>query len=222
MIKPTYLLTDEFTRFEHVFHASSFVRKRITKGSIIYHPEQKRDYSYYILEGIAVFYLCHECGRDKITTFRGNGTIFPLYCEENQYSMEAHIGVKAVTDMTVLVIPKKQLKNLMLCIPELSLAMTQAYCKYCSVLLYDMENQLFENYTCRTCNFLYVYTKYMKKLCVKLSHEDIAQATGITRSNVSRVISKLKKENILRCVKNGFEIVDEESLLAMCSTDFAP
>ena len=221
MCQPTYLLANEFKEFEKEFLETCLIRKRIEKGTIIYHQDDRRNFSYYIISGVAAFFIGHESGKDKLTTFRGEGTIFPLYYVNSRYNMENHLIVKAITDMEVIMIPKNQLKNMMLLNPRMAVAMSETYCKYCSILLYDLEGQLFETYVSRTCNFLYIYSKYMKNLHVRLNHEEIAQATGITRANVSRVISRLKKDEVIRNTREGFEIMDEDALLAMCSSDFS-
>jgi CRP-like cAMP-binding protein len=213
-----YFLANEFTEFEELFKERFKNVFSFKKGEIVIGLNDNRDYSYYLLNGTVIFRIVHISGKCKISTFRGSGTIFPLYYTFQETCMEHELEVKAISDIEIIKIPKKDLHNLLIQNPAIGIKMCDAYCKYATYLLFDIENSMFENYTFRVCQFLYGYSQSINELtnnnkCINLTHEEIGMTIGATRANVSRIISQLKKNKIIDTKRHCIHVIDEKKLL---------
>lgn len=162
----------------------------------------------------------HESGRLKVSTFRGDGTIFPLYVNYSETIMEKVLEVQAFTDITVLEIPKYRIHNLMMENPDFAMAMNGAYSKYTTLLLYDLTSQLFDNALVKTCSFLHIYISYMQPAVpsvIELTQEEIGDIIGLTRPNVSRALNVLKKDGIIETDRGLIRVTDHERLKTYCA-----
>lgn len=108
MLTPSYLLSGDFFKYEELFKETFPQLIKFKKGEIIFRlSDDRSQHCYYVLDGVAIFTLEHESGREKGSTFRGKGSVFPLYYTFNKTALEGCLEVRAFTDMTVLKISKK-------------------------------------------------------------------------------------------------------------------
>lgn len=220
MLMPTYLLSEEFRSFEQDLKALSSNVVSYKKGETIIALGALRPYCYYVLEGLATFSIIHESGRNKNCNFRGPGTIFPLYYGYHATIMEQYFEVRAFTDMTLIRMTRKQLSQLMSQDPQFCFAMCDCYCKYTTMLQYDISSQLFDNALVKLSNFLYLYLEYMKPAVpdiVDLSQEEIGTTIGLSRSNTSRALGTLREQGIIQNARGLIRVIDKEKLICFCS-----
>lgn len=176
---------------------------------------------YYVLEGIASWVLRHENGGSKILSLRGPGTIVPLYYTYSSTAMEGTQEGIALSDMKLLCIPRQALRDLMLEVPHIAIAMCDAYVKYTTLLQYDVSSQVFDPANVRICSYLYIQYLSMGS-AVNMTHEEIGEATGVTRATTSKVLSALAKDGIISTGRNRLTIIAVERLLEHCSYMTSP
>lgn len=220
MLMPTYLLAGEFTPFESVIKGLSDTTVNFNKGDMIISPGTKRPYCYYIEKGVAIFSILHESGRSKNCNFRGAGTIFPLFYNYASTLMEQYMEVKAFSDIRAIQLTREQMKQLMTCNNQFAIRMSDCYCKYTTMLQYDLSMQIFDSSLVKTSNFLFIYMKYMnpsRSGLVALSQEEIGNTIGLSRSNTSRALNTLKNEGVITISRGNIRIVDPDKLLSFCS-----
>ena len=217
MIMTSFLLSGEFSKFESLFLEKFHTIRHIKAGETIIAPNDDRSKNcYYVLEGIAAYIIIHEKGSVKTSSLRGPGTIFPLYYTHESTHMEKVLDVVARTDMTLIDIPKSELRQLIMEQPELSLALCDAWGKYATLLLYDVSSQLFDSASVRVCSFLYIqFLTYGSHL--QVSHEKIGEATNVTRATVTKILNNLAKAKIISTGRNKLSILDVEQLRQYCS-----
>lgn len=221
MVYPSYMLSNEFTSYEDLFLKRFHHVETIHKDTIILSQEDDRSREcFYILEGTAIFTLQHENGKQRITTFRGKGTIFPLYYAYKSTSVERISEFKALTDMKMIRMDKSDLVNLMKEYPDLFVAMCNAWGDYALALYMYTIDEGFETAYTRVCNFLYfclLTPELSDGRTIPITHEKIAKSCGLSRENVSRVISRLVSEKIAETIRGGIKILDEDRILKACS-----
>lgn len=224
LLLPSYLFSDEFRDFEEIILETSQDHVTYQKGEIISMPGDDRNYCYYVIEGVAIFYLIHSSGRHKATSFRGEGTIFPLYYDYSQTLMEKYLEIQAFTDLKLIRLTRKQMYSLMFKYSAFAIAMSNCYCRYTTLLLYDLGIQMFSDVLIKTANFLYIYLIYMDKEKtreIRMSQEEIGATIGVTRSNVTRALSRLKQDGIIQISRGKIKVLSRRKLLKYC-TDFSP
>jgi len=219
---PSFLFTGEFSAFEHVFKERFSNIKRVKKNcTIIDLTDDRSKNCYYVLSGTASYVLRHENGYAKVSSLRGPGTIFPLYYTYSSTNMESSLEVTALSNMELIDIPKAELLKLMIEIPRIGIAMCDAYGKYATLLLYDMSSQLFESANIRVCSYLYIQQLSFGRI-LQMTHEEIGDVTGITRATVSKILSDLRKEGIVKTGRNSITIESPAKLLKYCSYMASP
>lgn len=220
MLMPTYLLAGEFSDFEDIIREVPGDIIHFSKGEAIIPLGAVRPYCYYVVEGLAVFSIVHESGRNKNCTFRGKGTIFPLYYSYDSTIMEQYLDVRAFTDVTLIRLTRTQIYSLMTKHAHFAIAMCDCYCKYATILQYDLETQLFDSALVKTSNFLYLYLKYMHPSIpgvIELSQEEIGNTIGLSRSNTSRALNTLKSEKIIENYRGMIKVISMEGIIQHCS-----
>lgn len=210
MLKPTILLRGEFLAFEEQFK-QRFQKRQYGRGETILGFGDRRDrYCYYILKGrVSCTYLDEE-GHVRTSTLRGAGTIFPLYYTYDRTSIEQTLEFTAFDNVELLVIPKRDLHQMMREDPDLAFAMMDAWGNYATYVLYAFEMQ-FDTIRKRVCSFLYLHGNGHGR--IKATHADIANAIGITRENVSRTLSALRDGGIISLSRGVIVIEDRDRLL---------
>jgi len=220
MLSPNYLLAGDFLKFESIFLERFPERKTFAANEIIIDlPDDRSKVCYYVLHGTAVYTLLHENGGAKLSTMRGVGTIFPLYYTYQATTMERNLEVTALTTMETIVIPKEELHKLMLEIPEIAIAMIDTYGKYATILLYDNASQFFDSVKTKVSSFIYLqcYGNNANLPSFNMTHEQISKATGVSRANVSRTISELRRDGIISTEHNCIYVQDKDALMEYCS-----
>ncbi len=217
MVTPNFLLSGEFKAFEPLLMERFRTVKHVKKGDVIIAMTADRSKNcYYVLNGIAAYIIRHENGGEKISSLRGEGTIFPLYYTYGSTNIEGSLDVVALSDMTMINIPKDAFFDLMIEIPRLCIAMCDAWGKYATLLLYDVSSQLFDSANIRVCSFLYIQSLSLGRR-LTMTHEEIGTATGVTRATVSKILGALSKEGIVSIGRNHLNILSVERLLNYCS-----
>lgn len=222
MLMPQFLLAGEFSAFEPLLLKRFHNVKHFAAGDTIIQMNADRSKNcYYVLDGVASYIMRHEDGGAKISSLRGKGTIFPLYYTYGSTNMESSLDVVAVSDLMTLDIPKKELMQLIIEIPQFGISMCDAWGKYATLLLYDVSSQLFDSASIRICSFLYIQ-HFSSGQQITMTHEEIGLATGVTRATVSRVLGALAKDGIITIKRNCVRIVSLNRLLEHCSYVTSP
>lgn len=220
MRAPEFVLEHDFLEFEPMLLECFPNRKYFRPKELILNLFSERSrYYYYVISGMAAYTLRHIDGRNKLSTYRGEGTIFPLYFSFRRTNMDSFLEVTAVTDTELLVIPRDDIENLIQKNKGFATAMIDAYAKYTTLLNYEVAMQVFESVRVRICSFIYIscFRNGNSSPVLHITHEDLALAAGVTRANASRVIGDLRSEGIISTERNSICVLDQERLLQASS-----
>lgn len=216
MLQPSVEMGGEFLEFEELLEERFPTRRICSAQEIVYgHRERDLHVHYYIKRGNIDSYILHENGGAVNLSRRGRGAIFPLYFSWNNTSVEMTVESVAVEECSFLVMPKRELHNLMLEVPELAIAMIDAHAKFSTFLDYSLASQLFDPLSVRICNSLYLLLKDNGQ--VQMTHEKLAQSLNASRANVTRVLNDLRKLGVIDIKRGSIFLLKPDELLDRCS-----
>lgn len=221
MLVPKYFYSDTYSEYYSQLMRYPHTELSYAKGeTLMAYGNPLRQY-FYIKEGIAVATLNHESGHEKILSFHGKGAVYPG-CHDLQFQIENSIGLRAITEVEVSCFQKEELLSAQKDNPDFFRAMYNWYASYINLLLYDSAHQSYNSSFVKLCNLLYLIVHDRSRENenkVMLTQEELSQTLAIERANVSRYLSRLKAEGVLRLHRGWLEIIDPKKLELFCTQE---
>lgn len=221
MRTPRYLFTGDFAAFADYFRAQPHQERRFRKGDYLWAPGQPFQSLYYILSGVAQTYTAHENGRRKITSFHGAGTVFPGYHQQD-FRIESAIVTVALTDLHALEFTKEQFRRMFEDNTQLNAQVVEWYAAYVNLLLYETAHQEYNSTFLKLCNLLYLLPAQQAGpdgYVVAMTQDDLADILCVSRVQLTRGLSVLRAEQIIRTHRGRIEILDRPALAQYCSLE---
>ena len=200
-------LFSDLTEEELSFISGRISLRAFQKDEIILFEEDANEYMYSVLEGeVKVFYMTEE-GKESIVAFHGPGESFGEVSLIDQQTIPATVAAREKA--VVLIIGRKDFFDII-----------QSQPKVMNRLLLLLAGRLRHSWEqVRMLHFKDASFRIMtslKNLCaergepspegvllkLKLTHQNIADMTGLTRETVTRVIDKLKKSDLITMDEN--------------------
>lgn len=215
-VRPTVLTGGEFRHYQELLESRFPHHRRCKAGEVIFgQGERGRQVCYYLVSGYANSYLLHESGGLVELTARRPGSIFPLYYSFQSTSAEMVLQITATTDCDLLIIPRAELRLLMMEKPDIAIAMLDAYGAFTTYLDYTLASRLFDSLETRVCNFLYLHLG--ERNVVSVTQEEIANAVGASRVKVTVALGNLAEAGIVKTGRGNVVVCDLERLRERCS-----
>ena len=218
MLLPRYYFSDEFSQFESRLLECGGIRESFPKGEYLCGPGNMLRDGYVILDGIARLSVMTDVGKNLTIGFWGKGSYFPIIVSEQQFTLEPYFNFVAMTDLETIAIAPEGVCMACERYPDFSIAVINHYCKFANLLL--VRNILSAESTSmsKVCNFLYLYWYNSEEHnpVIALSHDEIASITGLTRVQVTRVLSFLRDEKTIETSRGKVRILDIEGLQRHC------
>lgn len=216
MLTPSILMGGEFSAFGDLMQARFHNKRTYKAGEVILEAHEGGTKTcYYLLSGLVITQMLHESGKYAELNVRGPGTIFPLYYTPETSAMGQVLEVSAQKDCTVLVIPRAEVRALMLEVPAFAIAMVDAYAKFASYLEFVIVGRLHDTLQTRVCDFLYLHMD--KRGVVDSTQEQIANAVGASRSKVTEALSQLYDAGIIETRRGSVIVSNTAALHERCS-----
>ena len=176
------------------------------------------DVCIYIERGWCQYAVIHDSGRENNLFLFGPNTLFPTYTSPKRY----HIGEigTAITDVEGLVLSQKKLNALMNADSLLMKSVMDNYLEMFNYLIFDSINSSYNNAYIRVCNFLELFSNYLRETdgqMIRMSQEDLAKVVGVSRVQVSHIITELKRQGIIETGRNQITVQDEGKLREYCT-----
>lgn len=212
MIFPRLFVSDDFLPFVDLVTRFG-TRTRVKKNTVLRDANGTHRTSYFILNGVARLSYINEEGTEGTFFFFGRGSIYPINNSEEMLTTENYLQFVSVTDLDVIRFPAQRIRAICSASPKFCLAVIDHYVRYTNVLI---TKQLLNSYNDSTqlisaLLLLYVSEKPDNDL-VDLSQEDIAQITGLSRTQVTRVLAVLRNNNVIQTSRGQLQIIDIETL----------
>lgn len=224
MLTPRCFFSEDFRSFQDYFFSQPHRRRTFARGDYLWRPERPFESVHYILSGVSQNYVEHENGRRKIISFHGLGTLFPGYHRQD-YKIERSLITRALSPMEVLEFSKEEFRLMFAHNGDLSAAVVEWYAMYVNLLLYDTAHQEYNSSFLKLCNLLYLLADSPvggRQGVLNLTQDDLADLLGISRANLTRGLTQLRRQGILRTRRGLVELLDLPALAQCCSEETHP
>ena len=221
MLTPRYFFADDFRQFYEYFLSQPHTARTFHKGNYLWKPGQPYEKIHYIISGSAIHFADHENGRRKIISFHGAGTVFPGY-RQYDYKIELALITAALSDMTVLEFTKDQFQKMFETNTALSEQVVNWYSMYINRFLFEIVHQEYNPSFVKICNLLYLLTinqPTCSGLVIDMTQEDLAEILGLSRIQLTRGLSDLRKQNIISTTRGKVHVIDLPALASLCSSE---
>ncbi|MBO2532469.1 MAG: hypothetical protein CW342_06175 [Thermoactinomycetaceae bacterium] len=204
--------------------SSLMTPKRVQSGTNLFQDKEQADYLYFIHEGIVKIFNNTESGEEIALSLKYAGDMVGDPCTLSppfQWS-----NAVTLTDALLGVIRKEELEALMLRHPDLALRFIQwlsvnqriLETKVRDLLVYGKTGALASTLI-RLCNTCGRETEEGILIPTRLTNQDLANFIGATRESVNRMLSRMKRENILSMRSGSLIIHDLNRLREFCHCD---
>lgn len=221
MLTPRYFFADDFRQFFEYFLSQPHTARTFQKGDYLWKPGQPYEKIHYIISGAAIHFADHENGRRKIISFHGAGTVFPGY-RQYDYKIELSLITAALSDMKVLEFTKDQFQKMFETNTALSEQVVNWHSMYINRFLFEIVHQEYNPSFVKICNLLYLLTVNQPAcsgLVIDMTQEELAEILGLSRIQLTRGLSDLRKQNIISTTRGKVSVVDLPALASLCSSE---
>jgi len=191
-------------------------RRFYHKNSIIHSPGDQTSLIYYILAGRVKIYNISESGKEVIFRFCHQGSLFGLaeVCGGDRREVYA----EAVEDSQMLGLERKHLIELMRQNSEFSIILLnilgtrlrQAHRAIQSLAIQDISERL--AYLLLKLSIMHQPCSIEDTIGYKLTHQEMANMIGATRSTVTEIINYYKEKKYIAYYGGIINIIDSENL----------
>lgn len=217
MILPRYYFEGDFKSFEDLIENCKLEKVKIKKGNELKYLYKHK--SIYIKSGMIKLSICNEDGFESVIMFSGSGSIYPVTCLEEQFTIEQFMMLKTVVDTEIIVFPKEKISEFIMKSSDFAVAAINFNSKIINSLLTKNILGSYENSEQSITSFLYSYIKYNPNdnNIVDFTQEEIASVVGISRMQVTRILGSLRKRGIVKTERGKVIILDMEMLEENCA-----
>lgn len=219
MILPRLFFKNEFTPFEPLILKYSSRRAIIPAGTILYDTISTEHMSYYIYDGIVKHFLINDSGNETLFYFLGKGSIFPINCMDTIFSLENYLMYAAVTQIHAIRFPSKKIIDMVHESKEMAAEVINHECRASNLLTVRELLSTYNDSMQLLSSFLYLYVSQhcSNEDVISISQEKLGELAGLSRPQIVRVLSQLRKEGIIRTSNKKIQILDLEGLKNHCN-----
>lgn len=218
MLSPRYYYSADDPELYQYLLTQPHREKHFEPGDYLWKPGELIERVYYIKSGVAVAFVEHENGRQKIFLFAGKGSIYPG-CHNSQFKIEMSIMARAISAMDTLEFQREDFYRMFQMNSRLNEFMFESYAMYINLLLYETAHQGYNDSFVKLCNLLYLFAQNREKSTVELTQENLADILAVNRVNVAKHLSILREKGIIRSHRKSLEILDMRGLEELCSIE---
>lgn len=202
-------LFSSFTDQEIEHLITKLIVKKFTKHETILYEENTNEFMYIILFGKVKAVRITEDGKEIILAVHQQGDFFGEMSLIDGKTTPA--SVIATEDSLLAIISKKDFYSILLAQSKFMISLLKIFCNRLRNCWDTIQLLNFNNASQRTkMLFLMLSDEYGEKspegttLKIKLTHQDIAEMTGMTRESVTRILDKWKNSGEITILKNKF------------------
>ncbi|MDU1055047.1 Crp/Fnr family transcriptional regulator [Clostridium baratii] len=177
----------------------------IKKNKIVLEQNEFSDSTYILLSGkVKVTHLLHDSNELILTIYSGKNIMLKPY---NKYQTFVNLfRVETIEDSIFGVIPTKEIekddKLRSLILTYYDLFFQKTYLQMRDLLCNNKEKSLY-SVLIRLSNSYGIQTDDGIKINLKISNKDLSEFTGASYETISRLLSKIRKKNLIE-IKGGF------------------
>lgn len=166
--------------------------RTFSKGEIIYHQGDTATTFYYLKKGKVKVFMTSADGMEKTLSTAQQGE---LLGEGAFFDKKPRVSsAKAITSAELVMIDEKMLMELFGKYPRLAFELLEILAYRIRLLSSQLDSMTFMQADARIAQLL---MQSQNNLKVNLTHEEIANAVGVSRVTVSKTLSKFAKSGII-------------------------
>lgn len=219
MLIPRFYFTDDFTQFENILVQKGATKRFFSRGTQIWAATSPNRKAYYVLDGVAKFFAINDNGEEVIFFFMGHGSIYPLICMNDYFTLEPFLRFSAGTDCTMLEFPVELIEEILYQNPDFGISAIDHYCKYTNALLTKLLINSYHDMEQRVYSFLYFYVQNKPEFdsTITLSQEELASTISVSKPQLARILKKLRDRGIIATKRRGITILAPDELKQLCN-----
>ncbi|MBO1003615.1 Crp/Fnr family transcriptional regulator [Pseudogracilibacillus auburnensis] len=196
-----------------------FARSRkYESGTIVFMQHEPLTDVYFIQSGKVKIYKTDYEGKEQIVNVLQKDDMFPHQGFFRKGNYPAHAEI--LEDALLINIPILSFENFLLTHPEISIKMFRVLSEIIIDLQKRLEEKILYNVYDQIILLLLRLAKKngeqidenWSKLTVLLTNRELANMIGSSRETISRTLTQLKKEHVIKNDKNGYLIVNHTEL----------
>lgn len=219
MLLSKYFFRGEFTEYEAALRAAGARPAELDRGVYFTDLINPDSDIYFIAEGVIRFTLVGGSGRENHLMYFGPGEIFPFVLPHISSAISTNLIAEVVEPVKGLSFSPLLVEKLIRSQPDFAVRASQHLLSEVRLLL---TRELLNHSTSpefRVCTFLYLFDQSSPspEHVMYFTHSEVAAAVGLSRVQVSRVISRLRADGILETGRGRIKIKNMEKLKCCCS-----
>ncbi|MBI4330671.1 MAG: Crp/Fnr family transcriptional regulator [Chloroflexi bacterium] len=185
------------------------------KGHIFFRPEEQAEVLFLLKRGKVHVYSLTAEGKRLIVEIVTPGTFFgemPLTAQSMHQAF-----AEAVEDSVICVLSRGDMERLLLDKPRVALRLVSSLGQRLEETRTKLEEATFRNAMARVCRTILRLAGGASEL-PGLTHQELADATGLYRETVTNVLNRLQAQGILELGKKRIVVLDRERLKEAAET----
>lgn len=195
-------------------HLQSLPKKHVAAGAMLMHPDEKTESLYFILEGRIRLYRLSPAGEEVFEGELGPGDC--LKCPRVLCEDDCHTFAEAIVDSTLEALSKPLFTRL----TQQSATFNQALMREVAYQMVELDRRLYEKSVMPMRTRLYAELLRLARhrrdgtmfVSPPPTQQDLANRIGSQREAVSRELTRLAHEGIIRCSRSAISIIREGAL----------
>jgi CRP-like cAMP-binding protein len=191
---------------------SKLPTRKFNKGQLLLFQGEVPRFGYILKKGIVKEYDINKQGNEQITWLVDKFEVFPFPWLMNSIPTVLYY-YETVTDCEVYILRKEEYYQLLTTNKEYlyhelqrqAIKENEQTRRLSAVLNFKAENKLVNTFHYLIESYGEIVSKKVIKLDISLTHQDLADLTGLTRETVSKEIGSLKKKGVISQLKNRTE-----------------
>ncbi len=184
------------------------------KNEIIYRQGEDACLFYYLKKGSVCVYSTSSGGGERILSTVGGGSVLG---EASFFDGQPRISsARAQTKCLTVPVDRDALLNVISCMPHTAMELLRLQASTIRMLSHQVDSMTFIDAKGRIAQFLLTAAGDGNTVCV--THEEIAGAVGVSRVTVSKLMTRLASEGIIRTGYRCVELIDKKGLEELSHT----
>ena len=178
------------------------------RDKLIYIQGERPECFYYLKHGRVRIYISSKDGEEKTISIVTNGAVLG---QAAFFDGQARMSCAAAVEKSELVtVNRGLLTDIIRKSPECALELLRLQADTIRVLSQELDSMAFGSADSRLASILYEMSRQNRE--IRLTHEELASLAGVSRVTVSRIISRLNAEGIIKSGYRKIKISDTEAL----------
>jgi CRP-like cAMP-binding protein len=193
--------------------------KEFSKGELIFGPYDTEEKIFVVREGEVEIYQLSPEGKKVIIDILVPGNIFGNSSFSSKPFVEVNDFAVARSRVILCIFRKSDFMNVLRTMPQVAMSLIEEISAKLNETDSRIRDLALSNATTRLIGELMRFAKKVGKevddkivVGTKLTHEELAGMTGVTRETVTRVLKKLRQEKIVDLDKSRHIVIDKNKV----------